>query len=132
MRLQAQMLKSLQAPEIMEPCAGFYARVLQRIEATAKRSIWWVFVYSPVGKRLAYASLALTLALGTYVVAAESVDGHLSSHVALVQNEHYDVPVTGSADEQRAAVLENFVAHSSQVQPISLQNNKLQQTTTLQ
>jgi hypothetical protein len=113
MRRHAQMLKTLQAPGEMEPTAGFYARVMQRIEEGARRSIWWVFVYSPIGKRLAYASLALSLALGTYMVAAESNDGDLTFHASVRKpgSRHFDAVVAGSADEQRAAVLENFVAH---------------------
>jgi hypothetical protein len=114
MRIQAHRLKTLQTPAAVEPNAGFYARVIQRIEQTAKRSIWWVFVYSPVGKRLAYASLAITLVLGSYMLAAESSDGHLSARTYVAvnnQGDHYDAPVMGTAEQQRAAVLENFVAH---------------------
>jgi len=125
MRLQSQMLKALQPPAAIEPSAGFYARVMQRIEESARRSIWWVFVYSPVGKRLAYASLALSVVLGSYVLAAESIDGHLTSQ-PLVQNApkaggHYDPIVIGSAEQQRAAVLENFVSHASAEQISTLQ-----------
>jgi hypothetical protein len=110
----AGMLKTLKAPAEMEPSAGFYARVMQRIEASARRSIWWVFVYSPIGKRVAYVSLALSLALGTYMVAAESTDDdavHALVQKAHGNRNHFDALVTGSADEQRAAVLANFVAH---------------------
>ena len=125
MRRHSQMLKTLQANSCAEPAAGFYSRVMQRIEASARRSIWWVFVYSPIGKRLAYASLALSLALGSYVVAAESRDGHLrssddaSTRTVRSSSEHYDIVVTGTADEQRAAVLANFVSHPA-VEPITL------------
>lgn len=115
MRVQAQMFKTLQSPADIEPAAGFYARVMQRIEERAKHSIWWVFVYSPVGKRLAYASLALSLALGSYVIAAESNDGHLTAKAIVAENASdnrpYVVPVAGTAYEQRAAVLQNFVSH---------------------
>jgi len=110
----AGMLKTLKAPGDVEPSAGFYARVIQRIEESARRSIWWVFVYSPIGKRVAYASLALSLALGTYMVAAESTDDdaiHAVVQRAHADRSHFDALVTGNADEQRAAVLENFVAH---------------------
>jgi hypothetical protein len=114
------MLKTLRSPSGVEPSAGFYARVMQRIEASARRSIWWVFVYSPIGKRVAYASLAVSLALGTYMVAAESTDDDAlrafvqKSHAS---RNHFDALVTGNADEQRAAVLENFVSH-----PVSQQS----------
>jgi predicted anti-sigma-YlaC factor YlaD len=112
MRQHAHLLKTLQSPAEVEPSAGFYARVMQRIEESARRSIWWVFVYSPIGKRLAYASLALSIALGTYMVTAESRDGDLTFRASAHKSRsHFDAVVSGSADEQRAAVLENFVAH---------------------
>ncbi len=115
MRAQSQLLETLKAPGLLEPTGGFYARVMQRIEEHARRSIWWVFVYSPVGKRVAFASLALAVVLGSYVVAAESSDGHLAAVSGIVaqQAQHYDPPVIGDTDQQRAAVLANFVTHSS-------------------
>jgi hypothetical protein len=124
MRGQARLLRTLQAPGGVEPSGGFYARVMQRIEMSARRSIWWVFVYSPVGKRLAYASLAVTIALGSYVIAAESSDGHLHTRSTVAQidvADHYDAPVMGTEEQQRAAVLENFVQHPSPRDSASLQ-----------
>jgi hypothetical protein len=117
-RKHAELLRSLKAPEEVEPSPGFYARVLQRIEQGAKKSIWWVFVYSPVGKRLAYVSLATALVLGSYVVAQESRDGslHMGNAPMVAQSNHYDAPVVGSADQQREAVLENFASHSGTLQ----------------
>jgi len=113
MREQARLFRALRPPAEIEPAAGFYARVLQRIEERAKHSIWWVFVYSPVGKRLAYSSLVIAVALGSYVVAAENSDGHLRSVEITVEPTHYDELVTGDTNEQRQAVLANFVAHPS-------------------
>src|SRR5277367_3697100 len=75
LREQSRMVQSLRVEA--EPSAGFYARVLQRIEERAQNTIWAVFLYSPFGKRLAFASLALALLLGTYVIGMESQDGHL-------------------------------------------------------
>ena len=124
MRNQSRLIKTLQSPAEMEPSAGFYARVIQRIEEGARRSIWWVFVYSPVGKRLAYASLAITIALGSYVIAAESSDGHLRAGATVARiniPDHYDAPVMGTEEQQRAAVLENFVQHPVPAQSDSLQ-----------
>jgi hypothetical protein len=112
MQVQAELLKSLRAPEELDPSPGFYARVVQRIEERAKDSIWAVFIYSPFSKRLMYASLTIAVMLGTYVVTQEARDGHLLGGQAVVaQNTHYDAPVTGSESEQRDAVLENFAAH---------------------
>jgi predicted anti-sigma-YlaC factor YlaD len=111
MAAQCEMLRSLRAPEEIEPAAGFYARVLQRIEERAKDSIWAVFLYPPFGKRLVYASLALALTLGTYVITQESRDGHLGGVRIVAQDSHEDPLVVGSQAQQRDAVLENFAAH---------------------
>ena len=109
MRAHSALLQGLRAPEEAEPAAGFYARVLQRIEERAKQSIWAVFIYSPFAKRLTYASFALAVLLGSYVVAEESRDGHLTAPVTMVAGgAHFDPPVVGSVAEQRDAVLENF------------------------
>lgn len=111
MKTQAQMLRSLKAPGELEPAAGFYARVMQRIEERTKDSIWSAFVYSSFGNRLAYASLTLVVVLGSYVVAHESRDGHLQGQSMIAQSFHYDAPVTGDQTQQRDAVLENFASH---------------------
>jgi len=118
----ADMLHTLRAPELIEPEAGFYSRVMQRIEETTKDSIWAVFIYSPFGKRLAYASLMIAVMLGTYVVTQESRDGDLTRG-AIASSVHYDAPVYGTETQaqQRDAVLENFASHRLASQQGSLQ-----------
>ncbi|HEY7302793.1 MAG TPA: hypothetical protein VH601_01660 [Bryobacteraceae bacterium] len=111
MKEQAGMLKRLRPPRDLEPAAGFYARVLQRIEERGVRSIWSVFIDSPFGKRLAYTSLTIAVLLGSYVVTQESRDGHLRGENFVAQEVHYDAPVVGDQAQQRDAVLENFAAH---------------------
>jgi hypothetical protein len=55
-----------------EPQAGFYARVLNRIEEQrASSSFWSVFLEPTLGKRLAYSCGALVLVLGSYLVGTE-------------------------------------------------------------
>ena len=51
MQEQTQLLRSLRPDEEVEPLAGFYARVLQRIENIAKASIWAGFLRSPFRQR---------------------------------------------------------------------------------
>ena len=68
---QAALLRVLKAPADVEPRPGFYARVLERIEAEGPVSIWNLFVESAFGKRIAVASLALALLLGVYLVTVE-------------------------------------------------------------
>ena len=110
MQVQAEWLGTLRVTEELEPAPGFYARVIQRIEERAKESIWAAFLVSPFAKRLTYASLALALMLGTYVVTQEARDGHLLGGPAVVAESHFDTPVTGSESQQRAAVLANFAS----------------------
>ena len=110
MRAQAEWIRSLKATEELEPAPGFYARVLQRIEERAKRSIWYGLVYSPIGKRLAYASLSLALVLGFYVIAAEETDhGATTTSYAQLSPE---VSAAPNPDEQRDAVLVNFASYA--------------------
>jgi predicted anti-sigma-YlaC factor YlaD len=116
MQAHSALLRELRTPEEADPPAGFYARVLQRIEERAKESIWAVFVYSPFAKRLTYASFVLAALLGSYVVAQESRDGHLTAPTMVAQGSRYDPPVIGSQAQQRDAVLENFAFERGSIQ----------------
>jgi hypothetical protein len=112
MKSQAMQIAGLRALSNVEPSAGFYARVLQRIEECEIDSFWALFGDSPFGKRLAAASLTIALALGTYVV-FQTADAPLAHQgiVAINGRLHYDFPVMGSQEEQRDAVLNNFAEH---------------------
>jgi hypothetical protein len=110
MQAQSEMLKSLRAPEQVEPSAGFYARVIQRIEEQARESIWAAFIYSRFADRLLYASLTVALVLGSYVIAHERQDGHLRTGI-VAENVQTNAPVFGDASQQRDAVLANFEAY---------------------
>jgi predicted anti-sigma-YlaC factor YlaD len=108
MQAHSTLLRGLRQEEEVDAAPGFYARVMQRIEERAKQSIWAVWVYSSVGKRLTFASFALAVVLGSYFIAQESRDGHLMAGSMVAQGLHFDAPVIGSPSEQRDAVLENF------------------------
>ena len=71
MQGQAVLVRQLKPPSDAEPRPGFYARVMERIEAEGPASIWNLFVESAFGKRIALASLSLALLLGLYVVSVE-------------------------------------------------------------
>ena len=73
MREQTALIRELRVPEGFadEPRPGFYARVMERIEAEGPISIWNLFIESAFGRRIAMASLALALLIGVYVVTAE-------------------------------------------------------------
>ena len=71
MRVQSAALRELRAPDDAEPRPGFYARVMERIEAQGPVSSWNLFIESAFGRRIAVASLALALLLGVYLVSSE-------------------------------------------------------------
>jgi hypothetical protein len=79
MREQAGLLRELRTSGAglsdAEPRAGFYARVMERIEAQGAESIWSMFFDSPLGRRVAMASMALALCLSVYVVSSEQMAG---------------------------------------------------------
>ena len=67
---QARLLRSLRAPG-SRTTPRFYARVMERIEAQRRVSIWSVFLDRKFGLRLAVASATLVALLGTYLVTSE-------------------------------------------------------------
>ena len=73
MEAHARLLRQLRPPQGFdgEPRAGFYARVMERIEAEGPVSIWNLFMESPFGRRIAVASLAFAVVLGVYLVSSE-------------------------------------------------------------
>ena len=75
MREQAAMLRQWRVTnaETVEPRPGFYARVLERIEAQTPSSVFTLFFDSLFGRRIAMASLAMALLLGVYVISSEQM-----------------------------------------------------------
>jgi len=74
MREQAALLQNLRTPAVeAEPRPGFYARVLERIEAQTSRSVYELFFDSLFARRISMASLALALLLGVYVISSEQM-----------------------------------------------------------
>jgi hypothetical protein len=92
MQQHACLLRELRAPAAaeLEPRPGFYARVLERIEAEGPVSIWNLFIESAFGRRIAMASIALALLLGIYMITSER-----AADDALVAVEQTQMPVAG-------------------------------------
>jgi len=68
-KAQSAMFRSLRVErEEVAPAPGFYARVLDRIEAQRNESLWSVFLQPIFARRLMYASLALFLVVGSSVL----------------------------------------------------------------
>ena len=73
MQEQTALIRELRAPAdfAADLRPGFYARVMERIEAEGPISIWNLFSESAFGRRIAMASLTLALLIGVYVVTSE-------------------------------------------------------------
>jgi hypothetical protein len=71
MREHSHLIRQWQSAAEIDPHPGFYARVMERIEAQGPASIWNLFFDSVFGRRIAIASLALALLLSGYLVGTE-------------------------------------------------------------
>jgi predicted anti-sigma-YlaC factor YlaD len=116
MRDQQRLLRSLRLPEEAEPRAGFYARVIERIESQGAASIWSLFFDSAAGRGLAMASMVLALSLGVYLVSSERLaaptDIRATPGQLMPGSGDSAGMLTGSPD--RNAVLFNLVTYREQ------------------
>ena len=104
---QTVALRSLRTPDDAEPRPGFYARVMQRIdEARASSSVWAAFLEPLFAKRLALASAALVVLLGTFWISTEPRDSGVRPAVT-VQTA---VDLDNTTPQERDAVLAKLVS----------------------
>jgi anti-sigma factor RsiW len=103
---QALWLRLLQDSDAAnaEPGPGFYARVMDRIEQESPRSIWSILLQPAFGRRLAFASGALALVLGTYLVSTEPGEANAPDQQGVVISQ-----LNPSTD--RDAVLVNLASY---------------------
>jgi predicted anti-sigma-YlaC factor YlaD len=109
MREQALLMRGLRSEA--EPRPGFYARVMERIDAEGPVSIWNAFIDSAFGRRIAMASMALALLAGVYVVTAEQKD---HSSVISVKAGDQGLIWNQPGTPDREAVLVNLVTYREQ------------------
>jgi len=114
MQEDAAMLRQLRPLEEAEPRAGFYARVLERIEAEGPGSIWNLFMESPFGRRIAAASLALVILLGVFLVSSErsADDPIVISQIAVSTSGHSSATDGLAAADSATAVPAAFSEQS--------------------
>ncbi len=114
---QSAALRTLRAPVVLEPRAGFYARVLQRIDdARATNSVWAAFLDPAFAKRLVFACGALVVVLGTYLISTEPGNFRFqqaSPAVTVAQQTAAspDDADNGTTAQERDAVLVNLAAY---------------------
>lgn len=125
MRRHAAMLRTLRAPEDLTPRPGFYARVMERIDAQRPIDIWQLFFDSAFARRIAIASMATALLLGVYLVSSERLASEpqpVTLSVALPDELTGDVPsaaarpgvVVSAGLPDKDAVLVNLVTYREQ------------------
>ncbi|MGP0070377.1 MAG: anti-sigma factor family protein [Bryobacteraceae bacterium] len=122
LQAQSQLLRSIGTTASVEPRAGFYARVMERIEAQPA-SIWSVFLNPKFGFRLAVASAVLVALLGTYLVTSEPSGPEFASSPAVVLTDKVPAETPGALDasarqqddalqqQQRDAVLVDLASY---------------------
>jgi hypothetical protein len=97
-QLHSEIIQTLRPPaESFEPTAGFYARVMDRIDSQREGSIWSVFLEPLFGRRLIYASAVLTLVLGISLFTSPREDQSMAEQI-LAEQSHPSV--TAASYEQ--------------------------------
>jgi len=118
---QVRMLRSLRASEEVEPRAGFYARVMDRVDRERPVSIWSVLLEPSFGRRLAVASAALVVAMGAYLVTTELADPATAQAPASITMEtsaprvaaldaSSEAPADAAQQQRRDALLVNLAS----------------------
>lgn len=120
MAAQSRMMRSLRAGDVDEdalmPEPGFYARVMQCIEAQRPVSIWNLFVEPRFFHRLAFATFSLLFLLGVTFFSSNllpeaPMQAHSEPEVILAQPE--PTPVTSvSQSEGRDVMLRQLTVYS--------------------
>lgn len=109
MRRHSTMFRALRAPEASDqlPRSGFYARVMERIEAQRPIDIWQLFFDSAFGRRIAIGSMAVALLFSLYLVSSE----HFAQPVSVSVEDHTGIALP---NPDRDTVLVDLVTYREQ------------------
>jgi anti-sigma factor RsiW len=112
MRRHASLLRTLRAgsDETLAPRAGFYARVMERIEAQRPIDIWQIFFDSAFGRRVAIGSMALAVVFSLYLVSSE----RLAQPVTISVEDQPGVTLTKAGLPDKDTVLVDLVTYREQ------------------
>ncbi|HEV1287364.1 MAG TPA: hypothetical protein VNU44_18735 [Bryobacteraceae bacterium] len=112
MRLHASALRALRAnDDTLAPRPGFYARVMERIEAQRPIDIWELFFNSAFARRIAMASIAMAVLFSLYLVSSE----RLAQPVAVaVEESQPDMTLSKAGLPDKDTVLVNLVTYREQ------------------
>ena len=111
----AQLLRSLRAPDDAAPAPGFYARVINRIEAQRVPSVWDSFVEPHFFKRLAFAALALLMLLSVTVWTTPEPNETFAAAVPVVEMASEPEPIyamdASNQESNRDVILVNLATY---------------------
>jgi len=121
MQVHGQLMRAWSVPADaadMEPAPGFYARVLERIEATRPVSVWALFVESFVGRHMLTASLAMAMVtVGFAVLTEEATPQAFLARSAMVEMDPlfpsagFASDVVSKGETNQDAVLMSLVSY---------------------
>ena len=112
MRAQSRLFQSLKAPANLEIDAGFYARVINRVETQARPSVWSLFGESLFAKRLVYASATFLVLLGSFLASAPAIDDELVAGTpeVILAGQQLPEPVSMDPQKDRDVILVNLAS----------------------
>lgn len=118
MEQQSRIVRVFKPAVEVDPAPGFYARVMERIEAQRPISFWTIFL-QPFGRRIAYASLALALLMGVYLFSTEpgmtpSIAFHTGSDQVLEGEDQPGLVLGSNVEQDRGTVLVNLASYQEQ------------------
>jgi predicted anti-sigma-YlaC factor YlaD len=107
MRGQARLLQALRQPEELEPGAGFYGRVMERIETRRPTSIWNAFLEPVFVRPVVFASVIMLVLLASYMISTEPRGALAASspEVIMAVEPHPDELVGLNLERDRVTVL---------------------------
>jgi hypothetical protein len=108
----AIQLRTLRTSAGLELAPGFFARVMETIEAGKRPTVWSLLLDPIFGKRLVYASLTLVILLGTYMFSTEPVQIETASvPEVILSNQQREAQPSDSAETDRDVILVNLATY---------------------
>ena len=119
MQAHSELLQVLRPAFEPEPRPGFYARVIDRIDAQRQNSFWALFLEPAFGRRIAVAAFTLAVLMGVYLFSMDPVSTvrpvTAERRQIVLPGEDQVAPVLGADEEQnRGAVLVNLATYEEQ------------------
>ena len=114
LRDHALLIRTLRAPRDVEPAAGFYARVIDRIESQIRPSFWADFLEPAFARRLMYSSAVLLLLLGGFLYSSgvPALDTAGSAPEAILASDEKGPDFGANPEHDRETVLVSLASYS--------------------